>query len=287
MKNKGFLNKVSQNIINGDIIDNQSKFWKIVNNETESVTVDYLLNYQYQDLASIKSISMFNSSGLALDINAESKRKEIINENTIYLDPKYKRGNLQKLLLKRKSVRKYQNKEMTLRELSSILHYSFGVKGNVEIAGRNIYSRFHSSSGGLYAVEVIIYVNNVKDVDKGFYKYQPVSNTLHLLKVDSTKEVENCFSNNVIDVGNSNIIVFFFNSLENIYLKYGELSLSLMFIETGIMSQNLHINSLNYGYGSCDIGGFNKKGVEKMLGFNGVTENIIYAVSVGKEKYDI
>ena len=286
MKNKGFLNRMSSNIINKHYSDNQAKLWNSLQGEEDIPSLEYLLNFQFQNLSTTKSLVTYNKSGLALEINESSRENEIIDENTIFLSPSKSSVKISTILDKRHSVRQYEKHTMSFKDFSSIIHYSFGVKSVTELNGKVIYQRYHSSSGGLYPIDVYIFVNEVENIPSGVYKYQPISNSLMLTSELSINEFSKVFANNVIDIVNSNFVVCFANSFEKIYLKYGELSLALLFLETGIMAQNCHLNAVARKIGSCDIGGFDKRALEHYLGLTNTTDNILYCLSLGKERND-
>jgi len=70
-------------------------------------------------------------------------------------------------ILKRRSVREYTAKPLTLAEVSQLLFAAQGVTG--EMYGTLL--RTAPSAGALYPFEVYMVVNNVDGLKKGIYHY--------------------------------------------------------------------------------------------------------------------
>ncbi len=242
---------------------------------------EYLLNFSHQRLSDLKSINYFNYSGISVDKNEKRYLEEIEGDNTYYL-PKISKVkyNITNVIEKRESIREYAGSILSLKTLSTILHYSMGInkKHEINFGEKTINTRYYSSGGGLYPVSFILYLSNIESIKDGFYRYQPFSHSLLFLNNSGIKGV---FDNNVVDVINSNCIFFFNAELNRSYIKYGELSLINILIEIGIVSQNIHLMSNSFNLGTCDIAGFNKNLIEKKLNIDGVHSHILYSLSMG------
>ena len=65
--------------------------------------------------------------------------------------------------------------------------------------------------------------------------------------------------------------------------KYGDAGTAYAFIEAGETAQNIQLMATALGYGSCDIGGYEKQYVEKSLKLDGITKHVIHTTIIGKE----
>ncbi len=283
---KGILNL--QAMVKSDRYNNANKnnidiLSNILSGEKDSPMFDYMMNFSYMRLSDIKSLSLFNESGITLKKNSLRSKEEILEENLTISLPQVKKhkSNIFKVIESRESVRTYSGEYTSLDELSDILYYSFGInkKRKLSFGDTEVYGRNYSSGGGLYPVNIIIHINKVRGIKNGLYKYQPFSHTL--LKLNDTKEITKVFESNVIDIHSSNFVCFFQADIDRAYIKYGELSLLNIMIEIGIMSQNLHLVSKGLGYSSCDIAGFEKKKIENILELDGIREQVLYSISIG------
>lgn len=283
---KGFLNLQSSLSIDCNNHANRNNIEimsTILAGEKDSPMYDYLLNYSFMRLSDIKSLNLFNYSEISVDKNYVREKEEILEEGITIFLPKIKahKANIFKLVDYRASVREYSGSYINDDLVSDLLYYSFGVnkKRIIQFGDKKINGRNYASGGGLYPVSIVLYINRVRGIKKGFYRYQPYSHSLLMLKEEES--VYSIFSDNVIDINSSNIICFFQADIDRAYIKYGELSLVNILIEIGLMSENLHLFSKGLGLSTCDIAGYNKKEIEQILMLDGINEHILYSVSIG------
>lgn len=210
--------------------------------------------------------------------------KKASNNTIILKKPNNELKTLSKCL-ERKSVRNFKNKILTLNTFQSILFWSFHHKNCLNERGFNHYA----SAGGLYPIDVYILVNNVKGLDENLYYYDAVNHTLknqnlNLNDLDITKwhHIDN-FKN----FHNNNFVCFFvWNSNIN-ELKYSISAISFAYIEAGEMLQNLDLVLNSYGLGMCQLGGFNKQYLDKLICKNSLFSNVIATCVVGINGNDL
>ena len=265
--------------------NNGSMFGEILEGNADSPQFDYLLNMGANRLSDTKSIRMFNESNLAAQINAMRKYEEITDEKTIYLDkkPVKVKTKLVEALANRHSTRRYTNISiMSLNELSTILLFSFGVaKRKENYFGIDVTTRYHGSGGGLYPIDIYLVINRVDGLDKGIYKYQPISHTLRYISKEF--EMKKLFPYGSFDLENFSFCVLYEYDINRNYVKYGELALMVTLVEVGLMAQNLDLISAAMDYTTCQAAGFEKKYADKKLCLDGVNSHIIYTHLCGKE----
>ncbi|HCZ3000082.1 TPA: SagB family peptide dehydrogenase, partial [Staphylococcus aureus] len=153
----------------------------------------------------------------------------------------------------------------------------------VEYGDIKTSTRFYASAGGLYPIDIYLYINNVEDYDKGIYLYQPISHSL--LKIVAQKDIntDDILEGDNIDIENCNFLVFFGYNFNSSFLKYGELALLNSLIEIGCMSHNFDLVITSLGYTGCPIAGFKKNNIEKLLELDHVNEHILFTNICGKE----
>ncbi len=288
MINKGKFNAYSvlfssnRNVTNGT---NEQTYKNVISGTLESETFNYLLNFNAIRLNDVKSINRFNHSGIIAEQNSIRNLEEIINDNAIKLEKiKLNNASLKEVLKNRKSVRDYSGEELSFKNFSQLIYNSFGINDarTIKIDDINVPTRFYASGGGLYPVEIYLYIRSVENIKNGLYLYQPYSNSI--LKKNNELELDKILENNVIDYKNLNVAILFKVDMNRAYIKYGELSLLNIFVEIGLMSQTYNLVGTSLGIRSCDIAGFSKKIAEKNMNIDGINSHILYMVASGREK---
>lgn len=272
--------KTPDTVLKGNLYSKENRF----------ISEEYLLNYRTNNsnLGFRAGLSNFFQQNAALTAANKELEEEI--DNIIKL-PKAKsiKSPLGATISLRRSVRKYDKNILSLQELSNLLYYGQGVSGEIEInndfgGNGDIKLRNAPSAGGLYPINLYLYINGVKEIEEGFYLYYPYAHSLkpinlNINSIDRYKFAE--FSN--ISAENVNI---FFVYVYNMYInsrKYGDAGAAFAFIESGEIAQNIQLTATAMGYGSCDIGGYEKQYLEKILNLDGITNHAIHMTIVGKE----
>ncbi|MDR2624639.1 MAG: SagB/ThcOx family dehydrogenase [Methanobrevibacter sp.] len=247
--------------------------------EFDEIGLRYLLNYQNQvrDIGNLINLSIYGE--LYPYINQVEIFKE--NKNGIQLDYSDDYSEISKVLSKRKSIRDFSGKSISFNIISNILFNASNMWKRDEFLRKNT-----SSGGGLYSIDIYLYANTIDDLNRGIYKFNPFYKNLELISNTSYSKINEIFGDNaVIDFENSGGIFLFTFDYLKVFQKYGELSLSLGFIEIGLLSQNIHILSVLYGLGTCDVGGFDKNICEDVLKIDGINTHAVYAIVFGDPKH--
>ncbi|EOL43458.1 SagB family peptide dehydrogenase [Enterococcus caccae] len=265
--------------------DNKHMYSQMMFGNTTSSMLSYLLNMNKQNLNDFKSIMFYNESNLASLINEAKEAEELLDENTIYLTKVAKKIKTQfsKVLEQRHSTRKFVYEMMDQGTFSTIVKFSFGLGSRKLVYDDLVAStRYYSSGGGLYPIDVYLYVNHVSGISKGIYKYQPYSHSLYPLNIEKI-DSKNFFVGENIDIVNMNFCVFFEYSINKNFVKYGELALLNTLVELGGISHNFDLVCQSMYFTSCPIAGFNKSTIEKLLYLDGVNDHIVFTNICGKD----
>jgi len=286
--NKGLFNMHTLLIKDGANVandDNKHMYGQMMAGASSSPMLSYLLNLNKQNLNDFKSIMFYNESSLALLINQAKATEELLDETTIYLPQKKvnMRAKYLEVIERRRSTRNYVYEMMKLDTFSQILKHAFGLgKRKMTYEDLSVSTRYYPSGGGLYPIDVYLYVNHVSGISQGMYKYQPYSHSLYPCVIDDVHP-KTFFIDELIDIENMNFCAFFQYSINKNYVKYGELSLFNTLVELGGMSHNFDLACQAFDFTSCPLAGFNKTTIEKLLYLDGVNEHIIFTNICGKE----
>lgn len=246
--------------------------------DTEELGLEYLLNYQTMRLGTAINVGVYASNFFSI-INQTEKFKES-KKNAISLTPSDSKSELSAAMEKRRSIRSYKDTMLDKEMLANILVNTYKTKTSNDLILRNT-----PSGGGLYPIDLYVFVNKIKEVERGLYLYNPINESLTLERKGGREIVETILSNQEgISVLNASFVIFFsYDYLKN-YQKYGDLAVSLGFIETGIVAQSIHILSTFYGLGTCDVGGFDKPLADDFLTIDGINQHCIYIIIAGEDK---
>lgn len=266
--------------------DNKKIYNQILSGNFNSPAFAYFMNLGSNRLCDTKSIKMYNESNLAAEINKAKADEEITGDDyTIELGNNFVKikKKLIDALEERHSTRWFSSTfQMSLDELSTILRYSNGIaKRKIHFENIDVTTRNHGSGGGLYPIDMYLVINSVEKVNPAVYKYQPYSHTLRYITGDF--DMADLYPYMGMDLENFSFCILYELDLNKIYVKYGELSLLISMIETGLIAQNVELVSTALGYTGCQVAGFQKKYAEKKLCLDGVNSHVIYTQICGRE----
>lgn len=205
--------------------------------------------------------------------------KEYPDKQKIKLPPPDFKGiTLEEALIKRRSIREYSKKAISLKELSQLLFSALGVTGKIY----GTYLRTSPSAGALYPFEIYIVANNIEKLKQGIYHYCLRDHAIVLIKEgDFRKELLKASIDQemVRDAG----VVFLLSAIfDRTRSKYGERGYRYVYMEAGHISQNLYLQATSLGLGSTVIGAFFDDNINRLIGADGIKEAVIAIHTIGK-----
>ena len=197
-------------------------------------------------------------------------------ENFVKLPEPILRGkySLEEILKRRKSVRKFTDKLLTLREISQILWATQGLRDEEGF-------RTAPSAGALYPLEVYLLSAKVENLEPGLYRYVPRDHKLAFeLRGDLRKDLwraaleQDC----ILEAPATVIISAIF---ERTTRKYGDRGIRYVFLDAGHAAQNLYLEATALDLGTVAVGAFYDEEVKRVLHLR-EKETPIYLMPVGK-----
>ena len=180
-------------------------------------------------------------------------------------------------LKKRKSLRYYSNKPLTIDQLAFLLWASTGIRQSQGVRE----FRVAPSAGALYPIETYLIINKVEGLIAGIYHYNIASHTLELMS-------EGNFAENLEHAALEQKmcliapVVFIWTAVfERSKWKYRQRAYRYIYLDAGHIAQNLALSATTIGLGSCQIGAIFDDEVNKLLGVDGIEESAIYLSTVG------
>lgn len=192
-----------------------------------------------------------------------------------------KTNEIVNLLNIRKSVRLYNNKKISFKEISLILWAAGGItiRYNYKL---DIFLTY-PSAGGLYPLNFYVIINNVENIDKGIYIYNNIYHSLNKLNINNELDLYSISHNQDCFKNVSAIIIVTINFNKTIS-KYGEINgYKYALLDCGHSGQNIYLMATALGLGTVAIGAFDNEILSNKLKLN--KDRIpIYLFPIGKEK---
>ncbi len=200
------------------------------------------------------------------------------NFKTIQLpEPNYEsQTSVEAALSKRRSVREYRIRSVSLKEVSQLLWAAQGITDKVN------GFRTAPSAGALYPLEVYLTAHRVNDVDDGVYKYDPQNHQLITKKEGSfqTQLSNAALGQSAIRDAAVNIVIAAVH--ERTTQKYGKRGIRYVHMETGHAAQNVFLQAVSLNLGMVVVGAFNDEKVKQLLSLE-EREAPLYILPVGKQ----
>ena len=247
-------------------INNHRKFMKSNYKEMENIVSD-----QMKDLSQPSLQKEYDKDSEIIDLIAIEKIK-IINDNLIQ-----NIGN-------RKSHRQYNNKPLTLEELSFLLWASQGVKSVFERNNKSYVTlRTVPSAGSRHPFETYLLINNVTGLKRGLYRYLAIEHKLMFIRA-----LENQ-SERIIDATlgqkftGKAVAVFIWSCVAyRGEWRYNIAAHKAMLLDAGHICQNLYLACEGITAGTCAIAAYDQEKVDKIIDVDGENEFSVYLSPVGK-----
>jgi SagB-type dehydrogenase family enzyme len=193
-------------------------------------------------------------------------------------------NNLFRLLTLRRSRRKFSEKTLNQKELSTILSYSAGIT-QIDNSKFEYALRSYPSAGARFPLELYININKTDKIKKGIYHYNIKENSLELIRQGNYQKLfKNITNQNICSKSNINIIIT--AVFDRTRIKYGNRGYRFPFIEAGHLAQNLYLISESLKLNCCAIGGFIDNKINNLLDLADTCEKTIYIVSIGHQNED-
>ena len=218
---------------------------------------------------------------------APNLHKEFVSVEKIKLETKFSpiTESISEVINSRASVRDFNGSALSLEKLSTLLDQSCGVRDTILAYNRrDVALRNFPTVGGLQCTEFYLVVNGVKGISQGLYHYNPTQKCLELLERGNFRwRVVNCCSQHEW-LAEASVVIFIAPDISRLTWKYGAYkSYRLSHLETGVVSQSLHLVATALELGSCLVFGFNDELANSLLGLDGRQEFTTLLVAIGNK----
>jgi len=166
-------------------------------------------------------------------------------------------GNMsvEEALASRRSRRNFQDKALSMEQLSQILWAAYGITLPMPDRSGGGF-RTTPSAGATFPLEVYVAVGNVYGLSPGIFQYNSENHTLiRLSNNDIRQELSNAALGQRM-VANAPATIFYTAVMPRITERYGERGIRYAYMELGHSAQNVYLQAEALGLGTVAIGAF-------------------------------
>jgi SagB-type dehydrogenase family enzyme len=200
----------------------------------------------------------------------------------IALPPPRTAGALPRLLLARRSWRRFGPGTVTRKELASLLALTWGVQRWMQVRpGIPLALKTSPSGGACHSLEVYVVAEKVRGLTRGVYRYHPDTHALVRVRRGLPRGgVERCLRQPWFAGCAAG---FFITSVwPRVQWKYRfPRAYRTVLIEAGHFAQTFCLVATWLGLAPFCTAAFDDAHTERLLGIDGVSEGLIYATGIG------
>jgi SagB-type dehydrogenase family enzyme len=168
------------------------------------------------------------------------------------------RSSIEELIEKRRSIRRYTDKDLSESIISRILWAAQGISSEDGL-------RTSPSAGALYPLEVHVVAGEGSGLEPGTYRY--ISEE-HMLVQEIEGDLREKLSKAALSqpmIKNAYVSIVISAIYPRITSKYGKRGIRYAHMEAGHAAQNVYLLGVELGIGTCAVGAFEDEEVRKVL----------------------
>jgi len=217
-----------------------------------------------------------------------SPAAQAVQEKVINLPrPKLKGGiSLEEAISKRRSRRNYQDKSLSLEQVSQILWAGQG------ITDEKTGFRSAPSAGALYPLDIYLIVGEsglpagrqgVEGLESGVYHFVPQGHKIEEILAGDLKEEVMRASLNQTFIAQAPVVLIITGEYERTTKKYGDRGKQYVHMEAGHAAQNIYLQVESLGLGAVTVGAFDGEEIIKILNLP-KSHKPLYVMPIGHSK---
>ncbi|MEH2107733.1 SagB family peptide dehydrogenase [Nostoc sp.] len=187
------------------------------------------------------------------------------------------------VLEKRKSIREWGEKPITLHQLGEFLYRSARIKYIFPSEFGEVRSRPYPSGGAIYELEIYPVVNICQGLDSGLYHYRPESHQLCRQSLQN-EAVEMLLKDAGMSMGVDGmppILLVISARFQRIAWKYESIAYALLLKHVGVLYQTMYLVATAMNLAPCGLGGGNSDLFVKAVGCDYYAETSVGEFALG------
>jgi SagB-type dehydrogenase family enzyme len=188
-----------------------------------------------------------------------------------------------RVLLQRRTWRKFSGEPVSAQALGNLLGLTFGVRHWVKLPKIGSVAVKTSPSGGsMHPIEAYVLVRNVDGLAAGFYHYSATDHHLEFLRSGATSRDITRLLANQWWYGSAGFVVFLTAVFERTRWKYDYArAYRAVLIEAGHLCQTFCLTATSMGLAPFCTMAFADSKIEKILKIDGISESALYVAGAG------
>lgn len=184
--------------------------------------------------------------------------------------------SVESALRRRRSVREFEKRPLTLSEVSQLL---WAAQGFSDPEGK----RTAPSAGALYPLEVLVVTGRAGELPAGVYRYRPASHDLRLLAQGDKRPKLAAAALAQDWLADAPVTIVLAAVLARTARKYGRRAERYMHLEVGHAAQNVHLQAVALNLGTVVVGAFDDAEVKRVLSLD-TEEQPLCLMPVGRSR---
>ena len=166
--------------------------------------------------------------------------------------------SVEKAILKRRSIREYNNQPLSLNHVAQLLWVSQGIVTKEGF-------RTVPSAGALYPFDMYLVAGHIKDLDAGVYLYDPKNHQITLTASGDKRSALHAATYNHDCVRDGAASIVMTTVYEKTTQKYGDPGINYINMEAGHASQNLYLQAVSLNLGTVAVAAIKPDDFKKIL----------------------
>jgi len=169
--------------------------------------------------------------------------------------------SVEEAIQSRRSNRDFKSTSLTIEQLSQLLWSAQGTTGH-SWGGL----RASPSAGATYPLELYAVIGKVEGIEPGVYHYL---NESHSLRCTLVGDIRPALASAALGQGfilEAPLSIVIIADYRRTTRRYGERGKRYVHMEIGHVGQNLYLEAVSLGLGTCAVGAFHDEEVDKVLG---------------------
>jgi SagB-type dehydrogenase family enzyme len=191
-------------------------------------------------------------------------------------------GEVPRVLLSRRTWRRFAARPVALGDLATLLGLTFGVQHTVALPGRRMHLRTSPSPGACQTLEAYVLARRVEGLARGLYHYAADRHELERLSSRVTRRQIPDYLPTQDWYRDAAALVFITAVFPRVWWRYDyPRAYRAVLIEAGHFCQTFLLTATWLGLAPFCSMALADSLIERDLGIDGVTESVLYAAGVG------
>jgi len=179
--------------------------------------------------------------------------------------------SLERAVHQRRTIRSFEGKALTLKQLSQFLWAAQG------ITGAEGFKRAAPSAGALYPMDIYGATGGdcIEKLEPGLYHYEPAEHSIHLVKEGDVRRDIAAAALSQMWMAYAPLTLVITAEYGRIMVKYGQRGVRYAMIEAGHIGQNIFLQSQAMGLEAGIVGAFEDQKVIQVMGIKKSREPLL------------